>query len=163
ATREFRKWGIGLFLISQVLTDFRGEMRANIANEIQLRTKYSGDIRKVRNKHGKNYAERVSGLEIGTGLFHNPEYNQGRPWFIDFRPPLHSPFALDDEEVERYMDIKDRIEDLRGKIQTLEDRGVDTYDVKTELDLAHDKLKTGDYTSAETYLESLEPRVNDML
>lgn len=163
ATREFRKWGIGVFLISQVLTDFRGEMRANIANEIQLRTKYSGDIRKVKNKHGKTYAERVSGLEIGTGLFHNPEYNQGRPWFIDFRPPLHSPFALGEEELDRYMGIKERIEDLREKIGELEERGVDTYDVKTELDLAEDKLKTAGYTSAETYLESLETRVENML
>ncbi|MCJ7478720.1 MAG: DUF87 domain-containing protein [Candidatus Nanohaloarchaeota archaeon QJJ-7] len=162
AAREFRKWGIGVFLISQVLTDFRGELRANIANEIQLRTKYSGDVRRVRSKHGKKYAERVPGLEIGTGLFHNPEYNQGRPWFIDFRPPLHSPFALDDEELDRYLEIKERIDDLREEIEDLKEEGVDTYDVETELDLAEDKLKTANYTSAETYVESLETRIDNM-
>src|SRR3989338_2823548 len=34
AVREFRKWGIGLVLISQVLSEFIGEIKANIGTEI---------------------------------------------------------------------------------------------------------------------------------
>ncbi|MEK6843068.1 MAG: DUF87 domain-containing protein, partial [Candidatus Micrarchaeota archaeon] len=82
--REFRKWGIGMFMISQVLLDFKGAVRANIANEIQLRTKYEGDIGRVKTKYGNEYASKVTKLTIGTGLVQNPEYNDGKPWFIAF-------------------------------------------------------------------------------
>ena len=37
--REFRKWGIGILLISQVLSDFVGEIKANINTLVQMKTK----------------------------------------------------------------------------------------------------------------------------
>ena len=37
ACREFRKWGIGLVLISQMLGDFVENIHANIATEVQIR------------------------------------------------------------------------------------------------------------------------------
>ncbi|RLI96386.1 MAG: hypothetical protein DRP00_05380, partial [Candidatus Aenigmatarchaeota archaeon] len=159
ACREFRKWGIGLFLISQVLLDFKGAIRANIANEIQLRTKYEGDIGRVKSKYGADYASKVTKLTIGTGLFQNPEYNYGKPWFISFRPLLHSPFALTDDEINQYVKLNKKIEEFEKKIEELKKKKIDTYDIEIELNIAKDKIKTGAFRMAETYLESIEKRI----
>jgi hypothetical protein len=162
ACREFRKWGIGIFLISQVLLDFKGAIRANIANEIQLRTKYEGDIGRVKSKYGSDYASKVTRLTIGTGLFQNPEFNHGRPWFLSFRPLLHSPFALTDKEVDTYMKLDKKVKDIEGKIAKLKAKKVDTYDIEVELNIARDKVKTANFRMAETYLESIEKRLEKM-
>jgi hypothetical protein len=159
ACREFRKWGIGVFVISQVLLDFKGAIRANIANEIQLRTKYEGDIGRVKSKYGVDYASKVTRLTIGTALFQNPEYNNGRPWFISFRPLLHSPFALTDEEINQYVKLNKKIEEIEKRIGDLKARGIDTYDIEIELNIAKDKVKTAAFKMAETYLESVENRL----
>jgi len=159
ACREFRKWGIGVFVISQVLLDFKGAIRANIANEIQLRTKYEGDIGRVKSKYGADYASKVTRLTIGTALFQNPEYNHGRPWFISFRPLLHSPFALTDEEINQYVQLNKKIEEIEKKIESLKAKGIDTYDIEIELNIAKDKVKSGAFKMAETYLESVEKRI----
>ncbi|MFH7880729.1 MAG: DUF87 domain-containing protein, partial [Candidatus Aenigmatarchaeota archaeon] len=159
AVREFRKWGIGVFLISQVLLDFKAAVRANIANEIQLRTRYEGDIGRVKSKYGQEYADKITKLVIGTGLFQNPEYNHGKPWFISFRPILHSPFALTDDEINQYVNLNKKIEEFAKKIEELKKKGVDTYDMEIELNIAKDKLKTGAFKMVETYLESLEKRI----
>ena len=47
AAREFRKWGVGLVMISQVLTDFAGETKANISTEVQMRTRDQGDLDRI--------------------------------------------------------------------------------------------------------------------
>jgi hypothetical protein len=159
ACREFRKWGIGVFLISQVLLDFKGAIRANIANEIQLRTKYEGDIGRVKSKYGTDYASKVTKLTIGTGLFQNPEYNYGKPWFVSFRPLLHSPFALKDEEIDQYIKISKKVEEADKKIADMKKAGKDTYDIEIELNIVKDKLKTAAFKMAETYLEGLEKRL----
>ncbi|MCC5994423.1 MAG: DUF87 domain-containing protein [Candidatus Aenigmarchaeota archaeon] len=158
--REFRKWGIGIFMVSQVLLDFKGAVRANIANEIQLRTRYEGDINRVKSKYGQEYASKITKLTIGTGLFQNPEYNHGKPWFISFRPILHSPFGLTDEEINQYVSLNKKIEEFEAKIAELKSKGVDTYDMEIELNIAKDKLKTGAFKMVETYLESLEKRLS---
>ncbi|MEM5879066.1 MAG: DUF87 domain-containing protein [Candidatus Aenigmatarchaeota archaeon] len=162
ACREFRKWGIGVFVISQVLLDFKGAIRANIANEIQLRTKYEGDIGRVKSKYGIDYASKVTRLTIGTALFQNPEYNNGRPWFISFRPLLHSPFALTDDEINQYVKLNKKIEEIEGRIQKLKAKGIDTYDLEIELNIAKDKVKTAAFKMAETYLESVEKRIEKL-
>jgi hypothetical protein len=162
ACREFRKWGIAVFLISQVLLDFKGAIRANIANEIQLRTKYEGDINRVKTKYGSDYASKVTKLTIGTGLFQNPEYNYGKPWFINFRPLLHSPFALKDEEVNSYIEINKKVIDLEKRIEKLKEKKVDTYDIELELNMVKDKVKVAAFTMAESYLEPLIKRVEKM-
>ena len=160
--REFRKWGIGLFLISQVLLDFKGAIRANIANEIQLRTKYEGDIGRVRSKYGSEYASKVTKLTVGTGLFQNPEYNYGKPWFISFRPLLHSPFALKDKEIDLYLKIQKQIKEIEKKIEEFKKKGMDTYDLEVELNIAKDKLKVAAFKMAEMYLESLSKRIEQL-
>ena len=162
ACREFRKWGIGIFMISQVLLDFKGAIRANIANEIQLRTKYEGDIGRVKSKYGTDYASKVTRLTIGTGLFQNPEYNHGRPWFVSFRPLLHSPFALTDKELDMYVKLDKKVKAIEEKIENLKAKNIDTYDIEIELNIAKDKVRTAAFKMAETYLESLEKRVERM-
>ena len=154
--REFRKWGIGLFLISQVLLDFKGAIRANVATEIQLRTKYEGDINRVKQKYGTEYANMVTKLTIGTGIVQNPEYNNGKPWIINFRPILHSTFALSKEELDTYMRLRKKLEEFEKEIETLKAKGVDTFDIENEIRLAWDRLKQGMFKIVETYIESIE-------
>jgi hypothetical protein len=103
--REFRKWGIGLMMISQVLTDFKGAIRANIGTEVQFRTKYSGDINMVKAKYGALYSSFVAKLPVGTGMYQNPEFNDGKPYFIEFRPLYHNPLGLTDAEREKLVYI----------------------------------------------------------
>lgn len=106
--REFRKWGIGLILISQVLTDFKGAIRANIGTETQFRTKYSGDINRVKAKYGAVYSSFTAKLPVGTGMYQNPEFNDGKPYFIEFRPLYHNPLGLTDAERERIVYIVEK-------------------------------------------------------
>jgi hypothetical protein len=98
AVREFRKWGIGLLMISQVLTDFKGAIRGNIGTEIQMHTRYEGDIKRVRERHGASVSKLISKLPTGLGLVECADYNKGNPYFIEFRPLLHSPYKLTETE-----------------------------------------------------------------
>ncbi|VVB59112.1 Uncharacterised protein [uncultured archaeon] len=157
--REFRKWGIGLFLISQVLSDFKGSIRANIANEIQLRTKYNGDINRVKQRYGTDYALRVVKLTVGAGLLQNPEFNDGKPWFIQFRPLLHDTGRLTEEELAVYIKINQSLAEIDAKVAALKAKGIDTYDVEMELNMARDKTKQGMFKMAETYIESVRARL----
>jgi hypothetical protein len=159
ACREFRKWGLGLVMISQVLLDFRGAIRAVIATESQMRTKYEGDIERIKTKYGWEYSTAIPKLEVGTGMIQNPEYNDGKPWFIRFRPILHDSFRLTEEELNIYEEYSDEIENLRKKVETLKSRNIDTYDMELELKLASDKVKTAQMRMAETYIDSVKSRI----
>jgi hypothetical protein len=159
ACREFRKWGLGLVMISQVLLDFRGAIRAVIATESQMRTKYEGDIERIKTKYGWEYSTAIPKLEVGIGMIQNPEYNDGKPWFIRFRPLLHDSFRLTEEELNIYEDYMKEIEELGKKMETLKNRNVDTYDMELELKLALEKVKTAQMRMAETYIESVKSRI----
>ncbi|MBI4182171.1 MAG: DUF87 domain-containing protein, partial [Candidatus Aenigmarchaeota archaeon] len=160
--REFRKWGIGLFLISQVLSDFKGAIRANINTEIQLRTKYNGDISRVKGKYGPDYASRIVKLVTGTGLLQNPEYNDGKPWFISFRPLLHNTRRLTEEELTAYAAVNEKIDGIAKRLEALKAKGQDTYDIEMELKMAKDKMKSGLFKMAETYIESVDVRIKKL-
>ncbi len=103
AVREFRKWGIGLLMISQVLTDFKGAIRGNIGTEIQMRTLYEGDIKRVKERHGSKYSSLIAKLPIGVGMVESSEYNKGVPYFVEFRPLLHSPLKISEGELNKYL------------------------------------------------------------
>lgn len=92
-------------------------------------------------------------------MFQNPEFNHGKPWFISFRPLLHSPFALTDEEINTYIALSKDIEKLEAKISEIKKGGKDTYDIEIELNIAKDKMKTGAFKMAQTYLDSLKKRL----
>ena len=157
--REFRKWGIGLVMISQVLSDFKGAIRAVIASECQMRTKYSGDIDRVKKSYGSEYAATLPKLNIGTGMVQNPEYNEGRPWFIEFRPLLHDTSRIPERELALYRKYQEEIAEIEKAIESMKKRGIDTYDIELELKLAKEKVKQAQFRMAETYIESLKARI----
>jgi len=162
ACREFRKWGLGLLMISQVLLDFRGAIRAVIATEAQMRTKYEGDIERIKTKYGWEYSTSVPKLETGAGMVQNPEYNDGKPWFIRFRPLLHDTFRMTEDELSTYGNYMKDIDELRKNVEKLKSRNVDTYDMELELNLALEKVKTAQLSMAETYLESVKSRMKNV-
>jgi len=162
ACREFRKWGIGLILISQVFSDFPTDIVANVGTEIQLRTRYEGDLRRINTKYGEDTVKSVVKAKTGTGMIHNPHYNRGRPYFITFRPLLHNPRRLSDKELEMYSKYDRKLELLTTIVKNAKDKGIDVFDLEIELELALDNLKKGEFDIVDMYLESLEPRIKDL-
>jgi uncharacterized membrane protein len=159
--REFRKWGIGLVLISQVLSDFVGEVKANIGTEIQMGTRYEGDLERVSMKYGEDVLKSVVKEPVGTGMVTNAEYNSGRPYFVSFRPLMHSTKRLSKAELKSYEKYFQETEDLDHQSFMLKKLGVDTLDLKLELKLAKQKIRSGQFRMAEMYLESLRPRFEE--
>ena len=99
AVREYRKWGIGLVMISQVLTDFKGAIRGNIGTEIQMSSRYEGDLKRVRERHGKEISRLIPRMSIGLGMVESVGYNKGNPYFVQFRPLYHSPLKLSEKDI----------------------------------------------------------------
>ena len=159
AAREFRKWGVGLILISQVLTDFVGETKANINTEIQMRTRDQGDLERIKNKYGGYMLQSLLKSATGTGMLENAGYNKGNPWFVAFRPLLHEHARLSDEELENYNKYNEMIDDLEYQLEQLEKYGIDVFDLKLELKMALDKVKSGSFNMVNIYLEGLIPRI----
>ncbi|MFH0869529.1 MAG: DUF87 domain-containing protein [archaeon] len=157
--REFRKWGLGMLLISQVLTDFVGTIKANINTEIQMRTRDEGDLERIKVKYGDDVLKSLVKATIGSGMIENPQYNRGKPYFTAFRPLMHSVQRLTDEEIEKYNEYNDKIDQMQFELEQLEKLGIDIFDLKLELKLATDKVKTGSFNMAQIYLEGLAPRV----
>ena len=111
--RELRRKGVGTVFISQVMTDFRQSIRANTATKIRLRTTYDGDITRANKDIGSLFANYLPKLKTGQGIVSFPDY--GNPFFVHFRPPLHSPFSISDEEIKDEMRIfkeKDHVAEL---------------------------------------------------
>jgi len=157
--REFRKWGIGLILISQVISDFVGEIKANIGMEIQMRTRYDDDLDRISRKYGKEIEVSITKAAVGTGMLVFSEYNRGRPYFITFRPILHQVSRLSDEELERYVEYDKRLEKTKFLVNVLKNQGVDVFDLETEISLCESKLMEGAFDIVDIYLEGLEPRI----
>ncbi|MEK6946659.1 MAG: DUF87 domain-containing protein [Nanoarchaeota archaeon] len=159
AAREFRKWGVGLILISQVLTDFVGETKANINTEIQMRTRDQGDLERIKNKYGSYMLQSLLKSATGTGMMENAAYNKGNPYFVSFKPLLHEHARLSDEELDNYNKYNEVIEDLDYQLEQLEKSGVDIFDLKLEVKMALDKVKSGSFNMVNIYLEGLTPRI----
>jgi len=104
----------------------------------------------------------VSRAPIGFGMVVNPDYNRGRPYYVNFRPILHSPFRLSPEELDKYYAADDRIENIKFKLKKLEEKGVDVFDLRIELGLAQRKLEEASFDMVNAYLDSLEPRVDEV-
>ena len=160
--REFRKWGIGILMISQVLADFVGQIKANINTEIQMRTRDEGDLNRIKEKYGVEVLQGLVKASVGSGMVENPTYNRGRPYFIAFRPLLHNTQRLPDEELEKYNKWNEVIEDLDFQLQQLEDMKQDVFDLKLQLKLALDKVKGGNFNMVEIYLQEVIPRTQKM-
>ena len=159
ACREFRKWGIGVMLVSQVLSDFVGEIKANINTEIQMRTRDEGDLGRIKIKYGEEFLQSLVKASVGVGMFVNTSYNKGKPYFINFRPILHNTRRLSDEELEKYNKYNELIDDFENQVEQLEAEKIDTFDLKMELKLIKDKLMAGNFSVIDIYVEGLGPRL----
>ncbi|MFH0978150.1 MAG: DUF87 domain-containing protein [Candidatus Woesearchaeota archaeon] len=159
ACREFRKWGVGVMLISQVLADFVGQIKANINTEIQMKTRDEGDLNRIETKFGKGLIQSLVKSPIGSGMVQNAAYNRGNPFFIEFRPILHSVERLSDDELARYNKYNNQIDDVEYQIDQIEEHEIDVFDMRLELKLAKDKLQSGNFNMVDIYLEGLGPRL----
>lgn len=153
--REFRKWGIGMLMVSQVSGDFREELRSNALMEVQLHTKSTTDTDRLKAKYGEEYAVRCTKLEIGVGMVAHPKYNRGKPIFVHFRPPLHEAHKIPDKDLEMYKTYATKLDQIEQTFADWKKKGIDTTDLELELKLAKDKLKEGRFRMAEVYTESL--------
>ncbi|HIH48083.1 TPA: DUF87 domain-containing protein [Candidatus Woesearchaeota archaeon] len=158
--REFRKWGIGIILVSQVLADFVGQIKANINTEIQMKTRDEEDMERIRMKYGEQYVQGSIKAPVGSGMVQNSAWNNGKPYFVQFRPIMHSVERLTDDELELYAKYNDIVWDLEYGLKQLEEMGQDVFDLKLELKLASDKIKSGNFNMVKIYLEGLTPRID---
>jgi len=158
--REFRKWGIGLMMCSQVTADFKQAISGNIMTEIQMQTKSMEDINRVEKKYGQEFAKRISSEDVGTGMIQNSNYNDGEPWFVDFRPTYHNPHKIPDEEMEKYHNLSEEVDKLKQELKRREKQGQDTRDKDLELQLAENKLKEGRFKMANMYIDSLKDEMD---
>ncbi len=159
ACREFRKWGIGLVMVSQITSDFKEAVAGNILTEIQMNTKAIEDISRIGKKYGEEYSKRVTREKVGTGMLQNPKYNDGKPYFVEFRPPFHSPHKLLDDELKAYVDYAHILESMEQKIKALKAEGKDVSEFELELKLSWNKLKEGRFRMVKIYIESLEDKL----
>lgn len=159
ACREFRKWGIGVVLISQVLADFVGQIKANINTEIQMKTRDEGDLQRIETKYGKSYVQELVKSPVGSGMVQNSDWNRGQPYYVQFRPIIHSVVRLSDQELDLYNKYNEIVEDLSSQLDQLEELGKDVFDLRLELKLSVDKIKQGGFNMVEIYLEGLKPRI----
>jgi len=159
ACREFRKWGIGVMLVSQVLSDFVGEIKANINTELQMRTIEEGDLERIKTKYGDQFLKSLVKSEVGVGMLQNAEFNKGKPYFVNFRPILHNTRRLSDEVLEQYNSYNETVDQIEFEIETLEKKKVDVFDLKMELKLVKDKIMTGNFPVVDIYLQGLKPRL----
>jgi hypothetical protein len=157
--REFRKWGVGMILLSQVISDFSGEIRANIGTTVQMRTQYDDDLQRMKNKFGMDTVKSIAKAEVGSGMLNNSEYNHGRPYFVNFRPLLHSPHRLSDEELEKYEKFNRKIDELENKVDKKEENGKNVYEERNLIKLARRNLKKGSFNLVETYLKDIKDKI----
>jgi uncharacterized protein DUF87 len=157
--REFRKWGIGILLISQVLSDFVGQIKANINTNVQMKTRDEGDLGRIKTNYGEEFIQALIKAPVGSGMVQNSAYNRGNPYYITFRPILHSVVRLADEELDKYNKYNDIIDNLEYQFEQLEAEGQDVFDLKLELKLSKDKVKSGNFNMVQIYLDGLTPRI----
>ena len=144
--------------MSQVLSDFVGEIKANIGTEIQMGTRYEGDLERVSMKYGEDVLKSVVKEPVGTGMVVNAEYNDGIPYFVSYRPILHGVKRLTKKELVDYEKYFTEIEDLEYQIEQLAEMEEDVLDLKLEIKLSKSKVKAGKFQMADMYLETLRPK-----
>ena len=159
--REFRKWGTGMLVISQVIEDFPEEVRANIGTQIQMRTEYEGDLDRIERKYGNHITQGVTKAGTGTGMIQNSSYNHGRPYFVDFRPIKHSPERLSDDQLDKFEKYNRRLDEIQDIIEILEDQGEDVFEYKSQLQLVKKNIRKKSFNLVETYIEELEEDLDD--
>jgi len=92
-------------------------------------------------------------------MVQNAAYNHGQPFYVTFRPILHSVVRLKDEELEEYNKWNEVLEQLDYEFDQLEEEKQDVFDLRLEMKLARDKVKGGNFNMVKIYLDGLTPRI----
>ncbi len=154
--REFRKWGVGLILISQVISDFPEEVRSNIGTKIQMRTRNQDELEFYMTKFGKDMVRSIVKANVGTGMVQNSEYNKGNPYFVNFRPLKHSPHRLTDEELDKYEEYNEEVNKIEEEVDKLEEEGEDVFDYRSRISLVRKNIRKGSFNLVDIYLDELK-------
>ena len=93
-------------------------------------------------------------------MIHNPKYNDGKPYFIQFRPTYHNPHKITNKELEEYKGFATELKIIKNKLEEMEKSGKEMFDLKLELRLAEDKLKLGNFRMAKIYITSLKKHLS---
>ena len=161
ACREFRKWGIGILLVSQVLSDFVGQIKTNINTEIQMKTRDEGDLDRIKIKYGEEFLHSVITATTGIGMIQNSSYNKGQPYLVNFRPLFHNLSRLSDTDLDNYDKYNELIDNFRYEIDELKMNNVDVFDLELELKLGLDKLKKGEFRIVDIYTGTLKHKLEN--
>jgi len=82
ACREFRKFGIGIVLITHSYSDFGPAVLGNVNTEIWFKTSHEQDLERIRKRFGPEYASSLVKLRVGECMVANIDYNYSKPWFV---------------------------------------------------------------------------------
>jgi hypothetical protein len=89
-------------------------------------------------------------------MIQNSNYNDGDPWFVDFRPTYHNPHKIPDNEMQKYQELSTEIDKVREEAQ----KSDDSDDKQLEVQLAENKLKEGRFKMASMYIDSLKDELD---
>ena len=120
------------------------------------------DIKKIAQKYGEAYSTKITRQGIGVGMIQNPKYNNGKPWFIHFRPTLHNPHKISASELEQYSEYSYKLDYLDMLITRAKAYGIKVDDMALELKLTRDKLKEGHFKMVDIYLASLIQNISNI-
>ena len=163
AVREFRKWGIGVVLVSQITEDLLGPIEANVATQIQMKTNDRSDLARIEKKYSEEFVKAVARAPVGTGLLSNSSYNKGRPYFVAFRPIKHNVKGLNKEELESHLLYSRMLSEAKEKISRLEAKKKEAADLKIELELAEKQLDEGRFELVKIYLDGIKAKLEKRL
>ncbi|MBI2133932.1 carboxypeptidase regulatory-like domain-containing protein [Candidatus Woesearchaeota archaeon] len=161
AVREFRKWGIGIIVISQTTSDFSDSIKANINTQIMLRLRDEKDMELIKEEYGEEALKSLIKSEVGVAMIQNAAYNQGKPYFITFRPVVHDTGRLSDEELTSYNKYNQMIDDIEFQVDQLEELKIDVFDLKLGLKMVSDKVKSGNFSMADIYVQDLKTNLDN--
>ena len=78
---------------------------------------------------------------------------------MNWRPLLHSPKRLSDEDLEMYEGYNQRIDKLEEIISEMPED--EAFEYETEMELIKNNLQKGSFNLAEIYLDELEEKLLD--
>ncbi len=160
AARGFKKYGLGLILVSQILKDFTKELVAPVKTEIQLATRYIGDLKRLRMIYGEEILNQVVNNSIGTAMiFTNGSLTNPEPYFVAFRPILHNKQKLTPKEIEWHNTQTRVIEDLEYQIVNLSKAGASVAPLTSEISLLKENIKEQEFISVEAGLKALNKKI----
>lgn len=159
ASREVRKYGVGLVFISQFCVDFETSIRGDIHTHIGLRCKRESDISYIKRNSNipRNKYEQIEQLRYipnGYGIFYSDFFNNSIPFFCKFLRYDEDFQTIRSHEVTEQEDVRDGDETYRRRmaiheivkknppatqdfiVQQLSDKGMGVTDrtVYTDLD-----------------------------